>query len=198
MKRNFTHRYGVRWDYMGVPTVPNCLAIQPKFSDLYGISGFGNLFKPTAAPGSMTTGVATQQFVSGTTGIGLYNNDYNNFAPFVGFAYSPNFKSGMLHMFLGGEGKSSIRAGYSVAFLHDGVTTFTNLLGTGTTNPGLIQTANISAATGSSNLSGQLTSAGVPLVVPTFIIPITDRQNFLANSGNGLWTVDPNLKSPYV
>ena len=115
MKSNFTLNLGVRWDYMGVPTVPNGLAIQPKYSDLYGISGFGNLFKPTAAPGTQTTGVATQQFVSGKTGIPLYKNDWNNFAPFVGFAYSPGFKSGLLHLLFGGEGKSSIRAGYSMS-----------------------------------------------------------------------------------
>ncbi len=200
MKSNFTLSLGVRWDYMGVPTVPNGLAIQPKYSDLYGISGFGNLFKPTAAPGSQTAGVATQQFVSGKTGIPLYKNDWNNFAPFVGFAYSPGFKSGLLHSLFGDEGKSSIRAGYSMSFLHDGVTTFTNALGTGTTNPGLIQTANLTTLTtpASSNLPGQLTGAGVPLVTPTFQIPITDRQNFLANSANGLWTIDPNLRAAYV
>jgi hypothetical protein len=200
MKSNFTLSLGVRWDFMGVPTVPNGLAIQPKYSDLYGISGFGNLFKPTAAPGSQTQGVATQQFVSGKTGIPLYKNDWNNFAPFVGFAYSPGFKSGLLHSLFGDEGKSSIRAGYSMSFLHDGVTTFTNALGTGTTNPGLIQTANLTTLTTppSSNLPGQLTSAGVPLVTPIFQIPITDRQNFLANSANGLWTIDPNLRAAYV
>jgi hypothetical protein len=200
MKSNFTLSLGVRWDFMGVPTVPNGLAIQPKYSDLYGISGFGNLFKPTAAPGSQTQGVATQQFVSGKTGIPLYKNDWNNFAPFVGFAYSPSFKSGLLHSLFGDAGKSSIRAGYSMSFLHDGVTTFTNALGTGTTNPGLIQTANLTTLTTppSSNLPGQLTGAGVPLVTPTFQIPITDRQNFLANSTNGLWTIDPNLRAAYV
>jgi hypothetical protein len=198
VRSNFTLNYGVRWDYMGVPTVPNGLAIQPGFSDMYGISGFGNLFKPTAAPGSQTQGFATQQFVSGKTGIGLYKNDWNNFAPSIGFAYSPNFKSGPFHLLFGDEGTSSIRAGYSVSYLHDGVTTFTNLLGTGTTNPGLIATANISAVTGSSNLSGVLTPAGVPLVIPTFKIPITDRDNFILNSNNGLWTVDPNLRSAYV
>jgi len=101
-------------------------------------------------------------------------------------------------MLFGDEGKSSIRAGYSMSFLHDGVTTFTNLLGTGTTNPGLIQTANISAITGSQNLTGQLTGAGVPLVTPVFKMPITDRDNFLLNSANGLWTADPNLRAGYV
>ena len=113
MKSNFTLSYGVRWDFMGVPTVPNALAIQPtNFDSVWGVSGSGNLFKPTAAPGSQTAGVATLDFVSGKTGKGLYKNDWNNFAPFVGFAYSPNFKSGFLHMLFGGENASSIRAGY--------------------------------------------------------------------------------------
>jgi hypothetical protein len=201
LKSNFTLSYGVRWDYMGVPTVPNGLAIQPAYKDLFGVSGFGNLFKPTAAPGSQTVGVATQNFVSGSTGIGLYKNDWNNFAPFVGVAYSPRFKSGFLHTIFGDEGTSSLRGGFSITYLHDGVTTFTNLLGTGTTNPGLIQTANQSTVNGtpsSANLLGQIGTAGVPLIFPAFKMPITDRDNFLINFNNGLWTSDPNLRSPYV
>jgi Carboxypeptidase regulatory-like domain/TonB dependent receptor len=202
VRSNLTLSLGVRWDYMGVPTVPNGLAIQPKYSDLYGISGFGNLFNPTAAAGSQTKSVATLDFVSGDTGIGLYKNDWNNFAPSLGFAYSPSFKSGLLHALFGDEGTSSIRGGYSVTYLHDGITTFTNLLGTGTTNPGLIATANLSTLSGTnppnSNIRGILTEAGVPLITPTFKIPITDRENFLANSANGLWTADPNLRSAYV
>ena len=203
MKSNFTLSYGVRWDYMGVPTVPNGLAIQPtNFDSVWGISGVGNLFKPTAAPGSNTQPSATLDFVSGDTGRGLYKNDWNNFAPFVGFAYSPNFKTGLLHRLFGEEGTSSIRAGYSISYLHDGVTTFTNLLGTGNTNPGLIQTANTSVLSGvtppSNQIRGQLTAGGVPLIFPTFKMPITDRENFLANTASGLWTADPNLRSPYV
>ena len=202
MKSNFTFNYGVRWDYMGVPTVPNGLAIQPKYDDIYGISGFGHVFQPTATPGSQVKPGATLQFVSGDTGIGLYKNDWNNFAPFLGFAYSPGFKSGPLHFLFGDEGTSSIRGGYSVSYLHDGVTTFTNLLGVGTTNPGLIATANLSSLSNTnphtSNLVGTLGPGGVPLDTPTFKVPITDRENFLLNSANGLWTVDPNLRSPYV
>jgi len=203
IRSNFTLNLGVRWDYMGVPTVPNGLSIQPaNFDSIWGVSGKGNLFKPTAAPGSQTAGVASLIFVSGDTGIPLYKNDWNNFAPFVGVAYSPGFKSGLLHRLFGDEGTSSIRAGYSVSYLHDGVTTFTNLLGTGNTNPGLIQTANTSPLSGvtpnSNQLLGQLGAGGVPLNFPTFKIPITDRENFLANTGSGLWTADPNLRAPYV
>jgi hypothetical protein len=201
MRSNLTLSYGVRWDYMGVPTVPNGLAIQPQYKDLYGISGFGNLFTPTAAPGGQVNPGATLDFVSGETGKGLFKNDWNNFAPSVGFAWSPSFKSGFLHKLFGDEGTSSLRGGYSISYLHDGVTTFTNLLGTGTTNPGLIATANLSPLGGtppSNNLLGVLGPGGVPLVTPVFKMPITDRENFLANSGNGLWTADPNLRSPFV
>jgi hypothetical protein len=202
MKPNFTLSYGVRWDYMGVPTVPNGLAIQPtNFDSVWGISGKNNLFKPTAAPGSQTIPGATLDFVSGETGKGLYKNDWNNFAPFVGFAYSPSFKSGFMHTLFGDEGTTSIRAGYSMSFLHDGVTTFTNLLGTGNTNPGLIVAANASAQANpvnSSNISGQLTAAGINLIIPTFKMPITDRENFAVNTASGVWTADPNLRASYV
>jgi hypothetical protein len=39
-----------------------------------------------------------------------------NFAPRVGFAYSPNFDSGMLGRVFGNSGKTSIRAGFSMAY----------------------------------------------------------------------------------
>src|SRR5437762_5001259 len=175
----------------GVPTIPNGLPIQPKANDLFGISGPGNLFHPTA-PAGAAPGIATQVFVSGDTGIPLYKNDWNNFAPFLGFAWSPGFKKGFMHMLFGSPGRSSVRMGYSISYLHDGFTTISNALGTGTTNPGLIQTA------ANNTPVGILTASGVPLTTPTFTIPITDRQNILVNSNNGVWAVDPNLKIPYV
>jgi len=164
-------------------------------------SGWGDLYQPGPQKGPLTQ----FEFVgprSPNPDRQIYNDDWNNFAPFLGFAYSPAFRSGPLHFLFGDEGSSSIRGGYSVSYLHDGVTTFTNLLGVGTTNPGLIATANLSPLSNTnphtSNLVGVLGPGGVPLDTPAFKIPITDRENFLLNSANGLWTVDPNLRSPYV
>ena len=191
-RRNLTLNYGVRWEFQGVPTIANGLAIQvTNINDIFGVSGFGNLFKPTAAAG-VPPAKATLDFVSGKTGKGLYNNNWHNFAPFVGFAYSPDFKSGFLHKLFGEQGSSSIRGGYSWSYLHDGFTVISNVLGTGTTNPGLIQTAANNTPT------GVLTSGGIPLAAPAFKMPITDRDNILVNTNNGLFAFDPNLKIPYV
>lgn len=41
---------------------------------------------------------------------------YHNFAPRVGFAYSPNNTEGLLGRIFGGPGKSSIRAGYGIFY----------------------------------------------------------------------------------
>jgi hypothetical protein len=190
-RRNLTLNYGVRWEWEGVPYETQGLAIQPTngIAGLYGISGAGNLFHPGSLKGTAPTSL---DFVNGKTGKNLYNDDMNNLAPFFGLAYQPRYQSGPLAWFFGKQGQSSIRAGYSISYLHDGFTVVSNALGTGTTNPGLIQTAANTVPT------GVLTSAGVPLTTPVFKMPITDADNFAINPNNGLWTFDPNLRVPYA
>jgi hypothetical protein len=191
LRRNITLNYGTRWEFQGVPFEVNGIAIQPVggIDSLFGISGPGNLFNPGVLNGQPAT---TIDFVNGATGKKLYNNDWNNFAPFLGIAYSPNFESGPMRWIFGKDQQSSIRAGYSISYLHDGFTVVSNALGVGTTNPGLIQTA------ANNTPVNVLTAAGLPLTVPTFAVPITDAQNFAINNGNGLWTFDQNLRIPYV
>src|SRR5262249_1152779 len=190
-RRNLTLNYGMRWEFQGVPYEKNGLAIQPTndISGLFGISGLNKLFKPGPPRGSSTT---TLDFVKGKTGKKLYGNDWNNFAPYLGLAYSPNFEHGPMRWIFGNNGKSSIRAGYSISYLQDGFTVVSNALGTGTTNPGLIQ------ASANNTPTGVLAASGIALPTPVFQIPITDAQNLAINNTNGLWTFDPNLRTPYV
>ncbi|MDQ3634763.1 MAG: TonB-dependent receptor [Acidobacteriota bacterium] len=42
--------------------------------------------------------------------------DKNNFAPRIGFAYAPNFKSGILRTFFGERGTSSIRGNFTMSY----------------------------------------------------------------------------------
>lgn len=192
VRPNVNLNMGVRWEFMGVPQIPNGLAIQlTNARDIYGVSGFGNLFNPNAPVGAAPA-VGTLNFVSGETGRKLYNNDMNNFAPFIGVAYSPNFESGVGRALFGEMGKSSFRLGYSISYLREGFTVISNAMGVGTTNPGLIQ------ARANNTPTGVLTPAGVALPNVTFTMPITDRQNNLINVNNGLWTIDPDLRTPYV
>jgi Carboxypeptidase regulatory-like domain len=189
VRSNLTLNYGLRWDLLGVPTVPNGLGFQPldPFS-IYGVSGNGNIFTPNAPAGLSTAG-ATLDFLGDRK---LFNTDWNNFAPFVGFAYSPDFKNGFLRALFGSEGESSIRMGYSMSYLQEGLTVISNVLGTTTINPGLIQTVNNTTPT------GVLTAAGVSITTPTFRTPITDRDNLLLNQSSGVFAVDPDIRTPYV
>ena len=191
VRRNFTLSYGTRWEFQGVPFESNGVAIQPAngIAGLFGVSGLNNLFKPGVLNGQATTPL---EFVNGDTGKKLYGNDWNNFAPFIGIAYSPDFESGPMRWVFGPAGKGSIRAGFSISYLQDGFTVVSNALGTGTTNPGLIQTVANTTPT------GVLTPAGVELPKTNFKIPITDAENLTLNTGNGLWAFDPNLRVPYV
>jgi hypothetical protein len=190
VKRNLTFNYGTRYEYLGVPSLPDGLGLQiTEFNDIFGVAGPGGLFQPGSTGGNSA---ATLDFVSGDTGKPLHRKDKNNFAPFLGFAWSPSFDSGPLRWLFGGEGRSSIRGGYSISYLRDGFTVISNALGTGTTNPGLIQTA------ANTTPQGVLDQNGLPLTTPDFLVPITSAQNFLINPGNGLWAIDPNLATPYV
>ena len=140
-RRNFTLNYGMRWEFQGVPM----RGMASRFSRSMALRAcsvflartiFSN---PASWPGTAPTSL---DFVNGDTGKKLYNDDWNNFAPFIGIAYSPDFKSGPMNWLFGSEGKTfDSRRVFSISYLQDGFTVVSNALGTGTTNPGLIQTA---------------------------------------------------------
>ena len=80
---------------------------------------------------------------------------YHNFAPRIGFAYSPDASSGLLAKLTGGPGKTSIRAGYGIFF--QGIEDATSFYESGDApygqnwdapNPPLLDTPYVDRATG--------------------------------------------------
>ncbi len=126
IKPNLTLNYGLRWEF------------NPPQKD---ISGHVETFRPgqnsTVYPCGITTsasywqslGVAnptcantgsepTGLVVPGDPGVpaGMTSTYYKSFAPRIGVAYSPNFASGPLAKLFGGNGKTSIRAGWGLFY----------------------------------------------------------------------------------
>ena len=107
-KSNLTLNYGLRWEASTffrdkLDRTPSACRIQAINFNVQ------STIYPTAPKGWLCPGdpgVAS----------GIAPNDYNNFAPRVGFAYSPGFSDGVLGKIFGGPGKSSIRASYGIYY----------------------------------------------------------------------------------
>jgi len=189
LKQNLTVNLGLRWQYQAPPVSLNSNYSQTTYAGLFGVSGAGNLFKPgvTATP---------TVFTQVKPGQHMYNPDWNNFAPSLGFAWSPNFKNGLLRRLGGSPGQSVLRAGYSIAFVREGLSVVQSLFAS---NPGGILNANRTVALG--NLAagtlyrtpGVLTPPVIP-AAPTY--PLVQGTGYAAtDAANGFL---PSLKTGYV
>ncbi len=102
IKPNFTINYGIRWE-----------ASMPWYDTQNKIE--------TIVPGQQSTvfpGAPLGWVVPGDKGIPstLAPTPYDNFAPRVGLAWSPNFNSGILGKLFGGPGKTSVRAASGIFY----------------------------------------------------------------------------------
>jgi hypothetical protein len=123
---------------------------------------------------------ASLDFFGSGTGRTFFSNDFDNFAPSISIAWDP-FKSG----------KTSIRAGYSISYgIDSNLTTVRNAF---------INNAGLSSAVALPNLTGTVSRNGiVPIPAPTFKVPRTAADNIALSSQSALFTIDPNLRVPYV
>jgi len=185
IRPSLTLNLGLRYDFYGVPWESNGLMAFPVNGNkgLYGISGTdqGVLWNPYATGGSLTQLAFTGKH-SPNPDQKWYNNDWNNFAPAVGFSWSLPWW---------GKDKTILRAGYGMSY------------------PG---SANFNAAWNFSNPSSQsisqnFTRLGVasqyfnlatipvpvpyPADVPLTVEPLTQRSATLRAS-------DENRVTPYV
>lgn len=124
---------GLRWEVQFPFTALNDNNAFVEFNDLFGISGPGNLFNPSANAGRATP---YTQFKAGSSS---YGADYSSFAPSLGVAWTPNWKNGLFKRIFGEGGQTVFRGGYSISFSREGTNLFTSIVGG---NPGGAITAN--------------------------------------------------------
>ncbi len=153
VRSNLTFNYGLRYQFNGVPFEVN--------------NNLSNLFQDPS-------GVAPFDFtiVGPGTGHQLYNNDFTDWEPRIGFAWDPFSK-----------GKTSIRGAYGI--FHDRI--FANLFGNARGNPPFEQDVNWYPDTLDQALLPNLT----PLPTQTSSTVVED-YSFLSPV-----IIDRNLKMPY-
>ncbi len=181
--RGLTLSLGLRYELFPAMKLANGLALEPEFAD-------PDNFLP-----SLFTTDGTTNFIGGNSGTdrAYYKTDFNNFAPSIGFAYTPNFESGIGRFLFGSEGKSVFRGGYSHAYGNDSIVTSINNAAVG--NAGLGSTDRTLV-----NLNGRLGAGSPTIAPPPFVAPpITYLQN-AANSNffGTVFAIDPNIDVPTI
>lgn len=187
LRPNLTLNYGLRYEYAVPFEHLNGVYSFADYNSLFGGSGPGNLFKP----GAPTVPVPTAPFTQFTNATQAYNADKNNFAPSLGFAWTPQVKGGILGKVLG-EDKSVIRGGYSIAYNRESISFLSQLPGG---NPGATASLGYNLA-GTAAAGSELFRNGLRAVVapppPTYPIAFKPTQ------GDSLSAIDPNIKIPYT
>lgn len=183
---NVTLNFGVRWEPQQTIVAANDNFAKATFAGLFGESGEGNLFKPGTLSGSTTAlnPLAVDEK--------LYDTDWNNIAPSASIAWSPNFQKGLLHRLFGDAGQSAVRAGYSVAFVREGLGNITQIL---QGNPGGTLTLSSDVDAGSLPL-GTLFRNRPALTPPAF--GDTPTYPLAVQPGDVIGGFDPKLKTGLV
>jgi hypothetical protein len=192
VRPSLTLNYGLRWEFQGGFTPLNNSYSTIPVEGLWGVSGVGNLFKPGTLTGNPS------QFILFKEGENSYNNDYKNFAPSFGFAWSPSARDGWLKRLVGDGGQTVIRGGYSIGYNRNGLGDFSGQFGA---NPGVSITVSRNLTLG--NLVGGSLGAlpvlfrepnrlGPPPFPATPSYPLTDVVTGDAQ------IFDPNIKVPYA
>ncbi|MBI3697812.1 MAG: TonB-dependent receptor, partial [Acidobacteria bacterium] len=165
LNRKMTVNFGMRWEYAGRFDERDGLMLSPIFTSI-------------GVPATLLSN-ATLDFAGAAAGRPVYPKDLNNFGPNIGIAWDPL-----------GDGKTAIRAGYSINYVNDQVL----LAAENATfqNHGLQAQLELDDLV--TTMSGKLPA----FTLPKFQVPRTAADNFDIDPTAALFAVDPRLRTPYV
>jgi hypothetical protein len=165
--RRLTATLGLRWDHYTPVDEKNALVLLPVIEN-------GNPIATLLDPN------LTLNYAGSSVGRSWYSPSMHEFAPNIGLAWD-----------VFGDGKTALRAGYSIFYVDDNLGQ--SLSNSVTTNAGLSTTVS------NTGLSGFINNNPPGLSAPAFVVPRTLAMNYALNpSGNATAMPDPGLTSPYV
>jgi hypothetical protein len=201
IRTDLTVNAGVRYEIQTPFEAQNASYSNATIADVWGTTGVA----PDFIPGSLVNNIGylyqpnvqkgqAPLFREMTKGTKAYQTDYNNIAPNVGASWTPHAESGWLRRFLGAEGDTVIRGGFSTAFQRNGMSDFQGVLGN---NAGI--SIDATRSQGNNNLGtvplmfrdqGNL---GAPPVPGTRVYPMSP-----VNQTGSINMFDPNLQVPFA
>jgi len=202
MKPNFTLTYGLRYTLLQPPYETTGLQVSPDtslnqwFSSRAKAMYAGQVYDPLI--GFSLSGQANGKQP-------YWAWDYNNFAPRVALAYSPNADSGWTRKLWGGPGKTSIRMGYGLYYDHfgEGITNTFDRNGSFGLTTSITNVAGVQTVAGSARFTGlntiPTTSASGAIVEPPphGPFPVFPPQGPATGGFEITWGLDDKLKTPY-
>jgi hypothetical protein len=207
--KNLTLTYGLRYSYQQPPAettgtqVGVCQIVADACSPgSFSLTQFLDKSAQLAATGQAANAAGELGFPLN----GRYNGrpdywtpDKLDFAPRFAFAYSPTGDSGLLNK-LFGNGKSSIRAGYSLAYDHFGAAIANTFDTSG--SYGLTTTLTTSPGTYNAADAPRLTDVNTIPVALLPAAPVIGFPGIPASSGPAsaaiYWSEDSDIKTPYA
>jgi hypothetical protein len=187
---NLTFSYGVRWEIDPSPFNDNLIYTRTGVEGVYGVSGNGNIFKSNVIQNTPTFFRLLTENEKG------YRTRHKDFAPTFGFAWSPNFKSGILHTIFGSGDQTVFRGGYGIAYTREGFNAYTSMFGS---NNGPTINLNVTPSTTPSIFKAGSVLYRDPSTYP-FVAPPADTSRFplLAGGSASVNDFDPDLKPGYT